>query len=65
MRQIIVTRDFGEIRTGDIQVTRQAPNQHTKNVMILFSELITVFESGTQKDVILILDPPIVPCDLP
>ena len=36
-------------------MTGQEPNQHTKNLMTLFSELITVFESGTQKHVI-------VPC---
>ena len=47
-----VTRDLGRIRTRDIKLTGQGPNQHTKSLAILFSNLITVFESYTQKHVI-------------
>ena len=47
-----VIRDFGGIWTRNTQMTGQGPNQQTKNLMILFSEQITVFEFGDKKHVI-------------
>ena len=41
----------------------QGSNQHTKNLMLIFSEQITVFESGKKTMLFLILGHPIVPCD--
>ena len=41
------TSDFGDIRTGDTWLTGQGPNQYTKNLKIIFSELITEFKSST------------------
>ena len=38
-------------------MTGQGPNQHTKNLMILFSEQITVFEFGDKNHVIFDIGP--------
>ena len=44
-------------------MTGQGPNQQTKNLMILFSEQITVFEFGDKNHVIFEFGPSQVPCD--
>ena len=38
--------------TGNTQMIGQGSNQHTKNLMLIFSEQITVFESGKKNHVI-------------
>ena len=37
--------------TRDNQLTGQGPNQHTKNLKLLFNEQFTILRSSTQKRV--------------